>query len=52
MSNAKGAKGESCSRVKDENGRLAQGEDEAKKAWEEYVCLKWLVQVKVYSFLC
>ena len=29
--NAKGEKVESCSRVKDGNGKLAQGEDEARK---------------------
>ena len=29
--NAKGRKVEGCSRVKDENGRLAQGEEEARK---------------------
>ena len=28
VSNAKGSKAESCSRIKDGNGRLAQGEDE------------------------
>ena len=28
---------ESCSRVKDENRRLVQGEDEARKIWKEYV---------------
>ena len=27
---------ESCSRVKDGNGRLAQGEDGARKIWKEY----------------
>ena len=36
MSNAKGGKVESCSRVKDGNGRLVQGEGEARKIWEEY----------------
>ena len=36
MSNAKGGKVESCSRVKDGNGRLAQGEDEARKIWNGY----------------
>ena len=34
--NAKGGKVESCSRIKDENGRLAQGEDEVRKVWKEY----------------
>ena len=36
VSNAKGGKVESCSRVKDGNGRLAQGEDRARKIWKEY----------------
>ena len=27
---------ESCSRVKDGNGRLAQGEDELRKIWKKY----------------
>ena len=27
---------ESCSRVKDGNGRLAQGKDEVRKIWKEY----------------
>ena len=36
VSNAKGGKVESCSRVKDGNGRLAQGEDGARKIWKEY----------------
>ena len=27
---------ESCSRVKNRNGRLAQGEDEVRKMWKEY----------------
>ena len=31
VSNAKGGKVESCSRVKDGNGRLVQGEDRARK---------------------
>ena len=34
--NAKGGKMDSCSRVKDGNGRLAEGEDEARKIWKEY----------------
>ena len=33
---AKGRKVESCSRVKDGNGRLAQGEDKARKIWKKY----------------
>ena len=37
MRNAKGRKVESCNRVKDGNRRLAQGEDEARKIWKEYV---------------
>ena len=36
VSNAKGGKVECCSRVKDGNGRLTQGEDEARKIWNEY----------------
>ena len=35
-SNAKGSKGESCSRIKDGNGRLAQGEGKVRKIWKEY----------------
>ena len=31
VSNAKGGKMDSCSRVRDGNGRLAQGEDGARK---------------------
>ena len=27
---------ESCSRIKDGNGRLAKGEDEVKRIWKEY----------------
>ena len=36
VSNAKGGKVESCNRVKDGDGRLAQGEDGARKIWKEY----------------
>ena len=36
MSNAKGEKAESCSRIKNGNRRLAQGEDEVRKIWKEY----------------
>ena len=36
VSNAKGGKVESCSRIKDGNGRLAHGEDEVRKIWKEY----------------
>ena len=32
----KGRKVESCSRIKDGSGRLAQGEDEVRKIWKEY----------------
>ena len=35
-SNAKGGKVESCSRINDGNGRLAQGEDELRRIWKEY----------------
>ena len=27
---------EGCSRIKDGNGRLAQGEDEVRRIWKEY----------------
>ena len=40
MSNAKRGKVESCSRIKDGNGRLAQEEDEVWKIWKEYSILK------------
>ena len=36
VNNAKGRKVESCSRMKDGNGRLAQGEDGMRKIWKEY----------------
>ena len=36
VSNAKGGKVESCSRINDENGRSEQGEDEVQKIWKEY----------------
>ena len=36
MSNEKRGKEEICSRIKDRNGRLAQGENEVRKLWEEY----------------
>ena len=36
VSNAKGGKVKSCSRVKDGNGRLAEGKDEARKMWKEF----------------
>ena len=36
VSNANGGKVESCSRIKDGNERLAQGEDIERKIWEEY----------------
>ena len=36
VSNAKEGKVESCSRLNDGNGRLAQGEDELRKIWKEY----------------
>ena len=36
MSNMKRGKVESCSRIKDENGRLAQEEDELQRIWKEY----------------
>ena len=33
VSNAKGGKLESCSRLNDGNGRLAQGEEEMRRKW-------------------
>ena len=36
ISNGKGGKVESCSRIKNSNGRLAQGEDELRMIWKEY----------------
>ena len=36
VSNAKGLKVENCSRINDGNGRLAQGEDKARKISKEY----------------
>ena len=36
VSNEKGGKVESCSRVKDGNGRLAQVENKAGKIWKKY----------------
>ena len=36
MSNAKEGKVESCSKIKDGDGRLAQGEDEVQRIWKEY----------------
>ena len=36
VSNAKGRKVKSCSRIKDGNGRLAQGVDEVREIWKEY----------------
>ena len=36
MSSAKGGKVESYSRIKDGNGRLAQGEDEMRRVWKKY----------------
>ena len=37
VSNAKRGKVESCSRIKDENERLAQGENEVRRIWKEYI---------------
>ena len=36
VSNAKGGNVERCSKIKDEKGRLAQGEDEVRRIWKEY----------------
>ena len=38
---------ESCSGVKDGNGRFAQGEDEARKIWKEY--FEDLYNIDLYS---
>ena len=34
--NVKGGKVDSCSRIKNGNGRLAQGEEEVRRIWKEY----------------
>ena len=34
--NTKGRKVESCSRIKDRNGKLVQGKDEVRRIWREY----------------
>ena len=36
VSNVKGGKVQSCSKIKDKNGRLALGEDEVQMIWKEY----------------
>ena len=36
VSNVKGGMVESCNKIKDRNGRLAQGDDEMRKIWKEY----------------
>ena len=36
VSNAKGGKVDSCSRIKDLNGRLTQREDEVRRIWKKY----------------
>ena len=36
VSNATGRKVESCSTIKNGNGRLTQGEDEVQKIWKEH----------------
>ena len=36
VSNRKGGKVESCSRIKDGNGRVVQGMDEVRRIWKEY----------------
>ena len=36
VSNVKGGNIESCSRIKDGNERLAQGEDGVQRIWKEY----------------
>ena len=37
MNNAKGGNVESCSRIRNGNGRLAQGEDEVRRRWKKYL---------------
>ena len=36
VSNAKGGNVKRCSRIKDGNGRSAQGKDEVRMIWKEY----------------
>ena len=36
VSNVQGGKWESCSRIKDRNGRLARGEEEVRTIWKKY----------------
>ena len=56
VSKAKGEKVESCSRIKDINGRSALGKYEEQKIWEDYfevlfnIYTKELVAVHMYSF--
>ena len=52
--NTKGGKVESCSRIKDRNGRLAQGEDEKQRIWKDYLEYLYNIdtqeQVSVHMF--
>ena len=54
VSNAKGGKVESCSRIKVGNGRLAQGEDEVRKFWNEYFEDLYIIdtQEQVVVYMC
>ena len=51
MSNAKGEKVESCSRIKEGNRKLAQGEDEVQKIWKEYfeICITLILSNRLQS---
>ena len=46
----KGRKVESCNRIKDGNGRLAQGQDKLQWIWKEYlkICIDSQEQVAVH----
>ena len=50
VSNTKGGKVESCSRINDGNRRLAKGEDEVRKIWKEY--FKDLYSIEVAVHMC
>ena len=52
VSNAKGGKVESCSRIKDGNGRLAHGEDEVRKIWKEYFEDLYNIDTQIAVHIC